>query len=182
MKLVVGYDQALATQCYRRNLLELINPDTDTSGGISTAEVDYVAARLGETSVFSRVEKLGNPWTFDNEVVMARTPLREASRALLQKWEDVANNILLLEGVVGRAGAMKGVTYEVLKAKEKRLKVVSTLYAKTSRGQFRSEAEGIVLRRMSAHVVDWVKFLSQLPGNDAQDLLRSLPSYRIIMS
>ncbi len=181
MKLVVGYDQALAALCYRRNLRELASHPS-MGGTISLAEIDYFAERLAETSVYSRVERLGNPWTNEDERELARLNVREASRAQLQKCEDVANNILILEGLVGRTAVISRTSYEVMKAKEKRLKIVRTLYAKTSRGKFRNSSEAKVLRGMSTHTFDWVRLLSFLPGNDAMQLLASLPSHRIIMS
>src|SRR5262249_22820008 len=146
--------QALAAQCYRRNLRELVRPEI--VGGISLPEIDYVAERLAETSMFSRVEKLGNPWTLENESALARISPRKANRTELQKCEDVANNVLLLEGVVGRAGAMRG-TYEAMMAKKKRLAIAATLYRKASSGTFHSQNESEVLRLMSVHVVDWVR-------------------------
>lgn len=177
MKLVVGYDQALAGQCFRRNLHQLIRPGKNPLTNISVVEVDYFAERLAETSVFSYSKGLGNPWMYESDVAeLTRLPVKRASRAQLQKCEDVANNVLILEGIVSRAGALQGLSFEQAEVMLKRVKVAEALFRKASLGAFHSAEETTALRGMSRNVPDWIRWLSYLPGNDFSDLLSSMPS------
>jgi len=180
MRLIVGYDREFATQCFKRNLRQLIRPDGESVNRISPAEVDYFSERLAETSVFGCADRFGNPWiSRDDATKLARRSSRKASRAELQRCEMVANNVLILEGIVGRAGALKAMTYEQGKVLWKRGETAEMLYRKASLGAFRSAAEKAVLQGMSRHVFDWIRYLSFLPGNDFMDLLSGMRSHQL---
>jgi hypothetical protein len=176
MKLVVGYDRDLAVYFFRRNLHQLIHPGDDPRAGITVAEVEYFADKLAETSVFSRVERLGNPWTHREDArELARLPVKRATRLQLQQCELVANNLLILEGVIGRVGAFVTLSSEEVDLLKKKLRITEALFQKAALGTFRSTTESAVLRGMSRHTYDWVRYLSLLKGHDYLDQLSTTP-------
>jgi len=178
MRLVVGYDQALAAQCYRRNLRQLVGSRSTITAG----EIDYFAERMAETSIFSLSERLGNPWMLrENARDFLKIPVKSATRTQFQKFEWVANNLVILEGVVGRAGGFKPMTYEQGRVLLKRMEFAQTLYRKASHGQFYTAEQVTVLKSLSAHVPEWVKCLSLLPGNDYMDLWATSGSFQKVV-
>ncbi len=184
MKLIVGYDKALASQCFRRNLREIIRPESRAPGNISVTEIDYFAERLAESSVFGRDDRLGSPWMLrDDAPELAKIPVKRATRAQLQRCEDVANNVLILEGVVGRAGAsISSIDYATGVLLRKRMETAGALYRKASHGTFHTADEKSVLQQMSTHTFEWVHWLSYLPGNDFLDLLSRMSRSQIYIS
>jgi hypothetical protein len=180
MKFVVGYDRALAVQCFRRNLYQMIRPGRNPMTTISELEVDYFSERLAETSVFNLSDSLGNPWMCVGDVTeLTKLPVKKANRRHLQSCEDVANKVLIVEGIISRAGALQNMDQERGEILLKRIKIAEALFRKASFGKFHSEKEIIALRRMSSNVFDWIRWLSFLPGNDFMDLLSTVPSQHI---
>lgn len=180
---VAVYDGEFARLCLRRNLHQLIRPGENPLTNISTAEVEYFAARLAETTVFGSTEKFGNPWVLkDDAAELAQLSLRRAGRAALQRCELVANNLLILEGIIGRAGALQKMNPEQRALLKKRLQVAGVLYHKSSLGAFRTSSEREVLKGMAVHVPDWVRYLSYLPGNDFADLIAGGGFWQFLLS
>ncbi len=176
MRLVVGYDRDLATQLFRRNLRELIRPGEDPLVRITTTEVEYFASKLAETSLWSRVDRLGNPWVIRESVEeLAELPVKRATRIQLQQFELEANNLLILGGVIGLLGALEAGSREQADFFLKKTKVTKLLFLKASFGTFHSKAEVEVLRLMSWHTEDWFRYLSWLKGHDYRDLLATTP-------
>ncbi len=162
----------MAVQCFRRNLKQLIRPGENSSNTISVAEVDYIAERLAETSVFGSDERLGSPWILhDDAKELVNLAQKRATRAQLQRCELIANNLLVLEGIVARVGALEPMSFEQGQLLKKRIQMSGILYNKASHGEFYNASERVVLFQMSQHVFDWVRYLSFLPGNDLMDLL-----------
>ena len=170
MKLIVGYDRDLTACYFRSSLRELIRPGENPLTTISPRQVDYFAERLAETSVFSSVDTRGNPWVQRDEArELAKLVVKKASRTQLQRCEDVANVLLILEGVVGRVGATKAGNNESMELLRRRIQVAEVLYRKAARGVFHTATEIGVLNEMSRHVFDWVRYLSYLPGREFMD-------------
>ena len=177
MRLVVGYDRGLAEQCFKRNLNQLVTSSQHTKA-ITPMEVNYVAERLSETSVFGLERRLGNPWVVYADVKkLLNTQIRFMTRTDFLNCELIANNAIFVDGLVSRIG-VRAMNYEQLEALRKKNELIRKLYRKASASEFHNEEYGEVLVAMSKHVAEWVRCLSFFPGHDFQDLLSTLSSYR----
>lgn len=174
MRYAPTYDKDLANQFFLRTF-DALAPDGKFPGAkFSQEEFAYMAARLSETAVFPRGERIGSPWERENPKVLMWTTRNASNRSVSEKAERAANQLLIREGMVRR-------NLENLMAKfdrtvqRKKNEVVEALYWNASSWTGLSTPERFVLRRMSLNVEPWMELLSLVPGNDYFELLTTQP-------
>jgi hypothetical protein len=178
MKLIVGYDRDFTAQFFRRSLNELIQPEANKKRtSIVPEEIDYMSERLAETSMFSYVEKLGTPWVFDDLKELSQLHPSEATRAQLEKSECAANQLLIVEGLVLRSGALRPTTQEEWESANSRMGMARKLYRNASVNKCHGAVTRVALCSMADHLGPWVQYLSLLPGNDYMQLYFSRETF-----
>ncbi len=170
--MIVAYDRVLTTLCFQRNLEQLVQPERQSPKGISAKEVEYVASRMAMTFLYG----LSESWVFQAETLnLIDLSPRKATQDQLEQCERVANNVLLFEGVVNRSGAPgAAMKYSHAKQVRTRIQIARVLYRKASFGRYLLPDDRALLKAMSNHSLEWVKYLSILPNNDFWDQLGGL--------
>ncbi len=172
MRLVVGYDRAMARVCLRRNLRELVSPGQGRVHNISNEEVDYFTERMLETALFSYDARFGSPWVMkDNSTELLKKPKGKLTRAEIQQCELVANNLLVYEGILRRSGAKLDFDRHQGELIRKKVEICMAFFDRSAQGTFRTSDERLVLFRMGRNTTDWLRYLSYLQGNDLMQMM-----------
>jgi hypothetical protein len=174
MRYVAGYDRDFSRQFFLRTFQELAPCGQFLGTKFLPEEFTYMAARLSETMVFSRGERIGCPWEKENPERLAWTTHQIASQLVFQKVERAANQLLVREGLVRKN--ITNLTAAFHREASRKSEVTETLYRNASRWPRLQDAERTVLRRMSFNVMPWMELLARIPGNDLLELIASQPS------
>ena len=163
------YDQALANQFFLRTFESLAPEGRFLRAKFLPEEFTYVAARLSETAVFSRGERIGTPWERADPKTLVWTTRKPSDQATHLKAERAANQLLIREGMIQRNIENLLAKFDGAASRAK-TEIIETLYWNSSAWQRLQESERFVLRRMSMNVEPWMELLSLVPGNDLFDL------------
>lgn len=181
MKYTAGYDRDFAEQFFRRTIHGLVPGNGNSFGArIFEEEKDYMARKLAETAVFPTTYGFGSPWYFGNAEDLAEATRKTTDRGLLQKAEQAALQLLILEGVVARGGL-----WQLREKRQRRaykcVPLAEVLYHHASNQRTLCEQQRFTLRRMSLNAGSWSQILSNIPGNDYLEMLAEQPSSLLIL-
>jgi hypothetical protein len=176
MRLVVGYDRDLALQFFRRTFGTLV-PSAEPARCITPEEQEYMAHKVTDSVVHGSGPHVGCPWVSGELEALAFASMSGVDRALFDRVELAANQILIFEGFVAHGGLwdLTGVQHDP-KDSGWNEKVARTLFRNASRWAYLNAGERAVLRAMSEHVHEWIGLLALVLGNDYLELLGEEPS------
>ncbi len=162
MKRIVGYDRALAVQFFLRTVSGVVNSTEFAHVSVQPSEIGYMATKLAESAVTPQRMGVDSPWFFGSYEELARTVRKTQDQQTLIQAELAANQILILQGVVGSE-----MVWGYGEAKVTRdVAMVPDLYRHSARARCRTVADAIVLHQMATHAFVWLEILSRISGSD----------------
>jgi hypothetical protein len=169
MRYVAGYDRDFSFQFFMRTFQELALREQLLDSTFLPEEFAYMAARLSETMVFPRGERIGCPWEKENPEQLAWNTRGITSQLVFQKTERAANQLLIREGLVRKNIA--NLTAKFHREADRKTEVIKMLYKNASRWPRLQDSERTVLRQISFNVMPWMELLARIPGNDYREML-----------
>lgn len=181
MRYAAGYDRPLAGQFFRRTFRSLAAHRLPSAEPWHE-ELEYLAERLAEMTVFSSTDRIGSPWYWGNPEELVQATDRSMDRLLLQRAETAANQMLLFEGLLARGlhnirGSVRG------NGKDSgfRLRLASDLYRNAADGWWLTEREQALFLRLAEHARPWAYILALIPGNDYLEMLGGRTATTLIL-